>query len=46
MKNINITIPDDVHRELKIAAATKGKPLKHVVIETLEAFLKTRGERA
>lgn len=46
MTNINITIPDDLHKELKVAAAMEEKPLKSVVIERLEAYAKKRGGKA
>ncbi|MFP4524396.1 MAG: hypothetical protein ACLFO2_03750 [Candidatus Woesearchaeota archaeon] len=36
MANINISIPEDLHRNLKIRAATEGKSLKTVVLEGLK----------
>ena len=45
MTNINITIPDNLHKELKVAAAMEEKPLKTVVIERLEAYVRKRGEK-
>ncbi|MFP4524397.1 MAG: hypothetical protein ACLFO2_03755 [Candidatus Woesearchaeota archaeon] len=43
MTNINISIPDDLHKELKVAAAIEEKPLKTVVVERLEAHARKRG---
>lgn len=36
MVNINIEIPDELHRRAKIAATLKGVTLKELLIETLE----------
>lgn len=36
MVNINIEIPEDVHRKIKILAASEGKSLKDLIIEVLE----------
>jgi predicted HicB family RNase H-like nuclease len=36
MVNINIEIPEDLHRQLKIASVLKASTLKEYVIETLE----------
>ena len=44
MTNINITIPDDLHKELKVAAAMEEKPLKDVVIERLRKQAKRGGK--
>lgn len=39
MVNINITIPDELHKELKIAAAMNDTSLKNLIIETLELYI-------
>lgn len=36
-KNINIEIPDEVHKQLKLDALTKDKTLKEVIIRILES---------
>jgi predicted HicB family RNase H-like nuclease len=36
MANINIEIPDDLHKELKINAAEKDSTLKELIIAILE----------
>ena len=36
MANINISIPDDLHRKLKYAALLADKPLKELVIDILD----------
>ncbi len=36
MVNINIEVPEDVHKKIKILAATKGKSLKDLIVESLE----------
>lgn len=43
MTNINISIPDDLHKQLKVAAAMEDKSLKDVVIETLEDYMHNEG---
>ena len=43
MSNINITIPDDIHKKLKIAAALEEKSLKDLVIEALQDYLERKG---
>ena len=40
MTNINIKIPDDVHKKLKIACAIKGVSLKQAIIEIIEKKVK------
>jgi len=35
MVNVNIEMPDDLHRELKIAAVTKGTTIKQLLIDIL-----------
>jgi hypothetical protein len=35
MTNINITMPDALHKDLKVAAAMQGKTLKEVIIDLL-----------
>ncbi|MFH1915842.1 MAG: hypothetical protein ABIJ21_01125 [Nanoarchaeota archaeon] len=44
MANINITIPDELHRKLRIASATKEKPQKEIIIEFLAAYAKKHGK--
>lgn len=36
MPNINIVLPDDLHKRLKLAALMADKPIKDFFIETLE----------
>ncbi|MBN1275755.1 toxin-antitoxin system HicB family antitoxin [Candidatus Woesearchaeota archaeon] len=36
MKNLNITIPEELHKQLKIAAATQGTTLKEEIVAALE----------
>jgi len=38
MANINISIPDDVHKDLKVAAVMQGNSLKTLIIKTLEQY--------
>ena len=38
--NINIEIPDDLHKRLKIAAITSDLTLKEHIIATLDARLR------
>ena len=34
--------PDDLHRQLKIQAATMGVPMRELIIKALTEFLKER----
>jgi len=34
-KNINIEVPDDIHKALKLASVQKGKSLKELIIEII-----------
>ena len=36
MVNINIIIPDDLHKSLRIKAALEDKPIKDIIISFLE----------
>ncbi len=40
MVNINIEVPDEVHKKIKILSAMKEKPIKDLIIETLEQRVK------
>ncbi len=39
MVNVNIEIPDELHRQLKLASVLNDKTLKAYVIETLDEEL-------
>ena len=36
MVNVNIEVPEDVHKKVKILAASKGISLKELIIQALE----------
>jgi hypothetical protein len=36
MVNINIELPDEIHKRIKILAAMSGKPIKEIFVEALE----------
>ena len=38
-KNLNIRIPEELHRELKVKAAEQGKSMAFVVERLIKAFL-------
>ena len=40
MTQVNISLPDELHRKLKILSVTKDKTLKAHVIEILEEAVK------
>ncbi len=42
MVNINIRVPDDVHKQVKLAAVKSGKTIKEYIIERLEEELRRR----
>lgn len=48
MTNINIEIPDEVHKELKLRAVIEEQPLKTLITGLLENYLeqKKRGGKA
>jgi predicted DNA-binding protein len=39
MTTINIPIPSELHKELKILSVQEDKPLKECVVELLEQYL-------
>jgi hypothetical protein len=41
----NLSIPADMHRELKIASAHRGEEIKDVLRRAWEAFKKAEGSR-
>lgn len=40
MVNINIAIPDELHKKLKVDAAIKGVTLKELVIQVIDSQAK------
>jgi hypothetical protein len=36
MPNVNIEIPEETHKKIKILSATQGKTLKEIIIKALE----------
>ena len=36
MGELRLIIPDDLHKTLKVKAASEGKTLKHLVVELLK----------
>ncbi|MBN1792602.1 toxin-antitoxin system HicB family antitoxin [Candidatus Woesearchaeota archaeon] len=36
MPNINIEIPEEIHKKIKIIAASEGIPLKELIVKALE----------
>jgi predicted HicB family RNase H-like nuclease len=41
---LKVRVPAELRRRLKIYAATVGKPMNTVIVETLETLLKKRGQ--
>lgn len=41
-KNLNIRIPEELHRELKVKAAEQGKTMAFVVERLIKAFLQSQ----
>jgi hypothetical protein len=39
MKVLAVQIPDDLHRELRIKAATENSTLKSIVLEAIERYV-------
>ncbi len=42
MANVNITIPDDLHKKIKVACAVQEITLKEYLIEKLRQHLKRK----
>jgi hypothetical protein len=42
MTNINIEIPDELHKKLKIQCAIEEKTLKDLIVDSLEKRLKKK----
>jgi len=40
-KNLNIRIPEELHRELKVKAAEQGRTMAYVVERLIKAFLQS-----
>jgi hypothetical protein len=34
--NINIEVPDEIHKRIKIISAINEKPIKEIIVEALE----------
>jgi len=45
MTNINIKIPDEVHKKLKVKCAIEGTSLKKAVIEIIKNKLKNEKDK-
>ena len=45
MVNINIEIPEQLHKEIKIKSVMQEKTLKDYIIEELNSYVKTNGKR-
>lgn len=43
MVNINITLPDDLHKQIKIAAASNDMTIKDIINDALERRVRKRG---
>lgn len=46
MVNINIDIPDDVHKALKLRALRENTPLKNLIVAKLSAEIEGRKKDA
>lgn len=42
MTNVNIEIPDELHKKLKIQCAVEEKTLRDLIVESLEQRLKKK----
>lgn len=38
--NINIEVPDEIHKKIKILSAMQGIPIKELIVGTLEESVK------
>ncbi len=36
MVNINIEVPDEIHKKIKILSAIQGAPIKEIIVKALE----------
>ena len=40
MVNINLEVPDEVHKKIKILSAIQGIPIKELIVKALEESVK------
>lgn len=45
MRNLSILIDEDLHKEVKITAASKGKTVKQYLINLIKKDLETKKEQ-
>ena len=45
MVNINIEVPDEIHKKIKILSAIEGTPIKELIIQALEDSVKHEGKK-
>lgn len=45
MVNINIEVPDEIHKKVKILSALQGTPIKELVIKALEESINDKHQK-
>lgn len=40
MVNINIIVPDEIHKKIKLLSAMQGTPIKELIVKALEENVK------
>ena len=45
MKTLSLKVEDDLHKRLKVYAATQGKAMAEIIIELVERELETKKEQ-
>jgi predicted HicB family RNase H-like nuclease len=44
LKQLQVPIPEELHKRCKVVAAERGESMREVVIHALEAWLSRRGK--
>ncbi len=42
--NINIEVPDEIHKKIKILSAMQGIPIKELIVKALEESVEHEGK--
>lgn len=45
MKRTSIELPEELHRQLKVMAAETNRPMNALMVEALDAFVKSKQQQ-
>jgi predicted transcriptional regulator len=43
--NINLEIPDEIHKKIKILSAMNDRPIKEIIVEALEESVNAKNKK-